>query len=230
MLKSTSQVIDQAMAPLWETKVKFVNVSFSIEKLGRSRSLAISDTGRRLRHAKTDSHDRPEDSREIDDQPIEWVKVTLSAVPGVNMDDVDENEPTRKKDHRRVPSTIAIEEVKAAALKGEAPPGLPLKGVGQSSQNLDSKAADGGDPKPTDALAGELWAVKKERIRRSSIHGKSPSWDLRSVSKITFIIILFFFFYPSLDIGGMINAYVQMCVCVCARVRVGALAYPLLGA
>jgi phosphatidylinositol kinase/protein kinase (PI-3 family) len=30
-------------------------------------------------------------------------------------------------------------------------------------------------------LAGELWAVKKERIRRSSVHGKSSSWDLRSV-------------------------------------------------
>lgn len=28
------------------------------------------------------------------------------------MEDVDDNEPTRKKDHRRVPSTIAIEEVK----------------------------------------------------------------------------------------------------------------------
>ncbi|CAL4993819.1 unnamed protein product [Urochloa decumbens] len=181
MLKSTSQVIDQAMAQLWETKVKFVNVSFSVEKLGRSRSLAISDTGHRLRHARTDSHGPSEDSQAMDDQPIEWVKVTLSAVPGVNMDDVDENEPTRKKDHRRVPSTIAIEEVKAAALKGEAPPGLPLKGVGQGTQNLDSKATDGGDPKPTDALAGELWAVKKERIRRSSIHGKSPSWDLRSI-------------------------------------------------
>ncbi|KAK3118571.1 hypothetical protein QOZ80_9BG0701690 [Eleusine coracana subsp. coracana] len=181
MLKSTSQVIDQAMAQLWEAKVKFVNVSFSIEKLGRSRSLAISDTGRRLRHATTDSPDPQEDSQTICDQPIEWVKVTLSAVPGVNMDDVDGNEPTRKKDHRRVPSTIAIEEVKAAALKGEAPPGLPLKGVGQSTQNLDPKATDGGDPKPTDALAGELWAVKKERIRRSSVHGKSPGWDLRSI-------------------------------------------------
>lgn len=112
MLKSTSQVIDQAMAQLWETKVKFVNVSFSVEKLGRSRSLAISDTGRRPRHSRTDAHDPPEDSHSIDDQPIEWVKVTLSAVPGVSMDDVDENEPTRKKDHRRVPSTIAIEEVK----------------------------------------------------------------------------------------------------------------------
>jgi phosphatidylinositol 4-kinase B len=111
MLKSTSQVIDQAMAQLWEAKVKFVNVSFSIKKLGRSRSLVISDTRRRLRHTTTDSHD-PEDPEAIGDQPIEWVKVTLSAVPGVNMDDVDGNEPTRKKDHRRVPSTIAIEEVK----------------------------------------------------------------------------------------------------------------------
>lgn len=181
MLNSTSQVIDQAMAQLWEAKVKFVNVSFSIEKLGRSRSIAMSDSGHRLRQATTDSHDPSGDSQAIDDQPIEWVKVTLSAVPGVNIEDVDDNEPIRKKDHRRVPSTIAIEEVKAAALKGEAPPGLPLKGAGQNTQNLDSKATDGGDPKPTDALAGELWAVKKERIRRSSVTGKSPGWDLRSV-------------------------------------------------
>nr|ACS49644.1 phosphatidylinositol kinase [Oryza coarctata] len=181
MLKSTSQVIDQAMAQLWEAKVKFVNVSFSVEKLGRSRSIAIFDSGHRSRQSTADSNDPLGDSQPIADQPIEWVKVTLSAVPRVNMDDFDDNEPTRKKDHRRVPSTIAIEEVKAAALKGEAPPGLPLKGVGQSAQNIDSKATDGGDPKPTDALAGELWAVKRERIRRSSIHGKLPGWDLRSV-------------------------------------------------
>jgi len=114
MLKSTSQVIDQAMAQLWETKVKFVNVSFSIEKLGRSRSIALSETERRLRHDATDSHDPPGDSQTVADQPIEWVKVTLSAVPGVNMEDVDDNEPTRKKDHRRVPSTIAMEEVKVS--------------------------------------------------------------------------------------------------------------------
>nr|ACS49598.1 phosphatidylinositol kinase [Oryza alta] len=181
MLKSTSQVIDQAMAQLWEAKVKFVNVSFSVEKLGRSRSIAISDLGHRSRQSTADSNEPSGDSQPIADQSIEWVKVTLSAVPGVNMDDADDNEPTRKKDHRRVPSTIAIEEVKAAALKGEAPPGLPLKGVVQNAQNIDSKATDGGDPKPTDALAGELWAVKRERIRRSSVHGKLPGWDLRSV-------------------------------------------------
>lgn len=181
MLNSTSQAIDQAMSQLREAKVKFVNVSFSIEKIGHSRSIAMSESGRKTRQATIESHDLSGDSQAVVDQPIEWVKVTLSAVPGVNMEDVDDNEPIRKKDHRRVPSTIAMEEVKAAALKGEAPPGLPLKGVGQSSQNLDPKAADGGDPKPTDALAGELWTVKKERIRRSSVHGKLPGWDLRSI-------------------------------------------------
>lgn len=47
---------------------------------------------------------------------------------------------------------------------------------------------DGGIPKPGDALSGELWEVKKERIRRSSIYGKLPGWDLRSVSKFLFCL------------------------------------------
>jgi phosphatidylinositol 4-kinase len=92
--------------------VKFVNLSFSIEKIGRSRSIAMSESGRRIRQATAEPHDISEDSEAVGDQPIEWVKVTLSAVPGVNMEDVDDNEPIRKKDHRRVPSTIAMEEVK----------------------------------------------------------------------------------------------------------------------
>jgi phosphatidylinositol 4-kinase len=112
MLNSTSQVIDQAMSQLREAKVKFVNVSFSIEKIGHSRSIAMSESGRRTRQATIESRDLSGDSQAVVDQPIEWVKVTLSAVPGVNMEDVDDNEPIRKKDHRRVPSTIAMEEVK----------------------------------------------------------------------------------------------------------------------
>lgn len=40
-----------------------------------------------------------------------------------------------------------------------------------------------GVPKPTDALSGEFWELKKERIRSSSAYGKLPGWDLRSVSK-----------------------------------------------
>jgi phosphatidylinositol 4-kinase len=112
MLNSTSQVIDQAMSQLREAKVKFVNVSFSIEKIGHSRSIAMSESGRKTRQATIESRDLSGDSQAVVDQPIEWVKVTLSAVPGVNMEDVDDNEPIRKKDHRRVPSTIAMEEVK----------------------------------------------------------------------------------------------------------------------
>ncbi|KAH9311814.1 hypothetical protein KI387_026849, partial [Taxus chinensis] len=112
----------------------------------------------------------------------EWITVTLTAVPGLNMEDVEDQETARRKDHRRVPSTVAMAEVKAAAAKGEAPPGLPVKRGGQDSLNKCAEQAIGiGRPKATDALAGELWELKKERIRNASIYGKSPDWDLRSV-------------------------------------------------
>ncbi|KAJ3671639.1 hypothetical protein LUZ60_007718 [Juncus effusus] len=160
MLKSTSQAIDQAMAHLWEAKVKFVSVRFSIEKLGPSGGAKSENEGNNM----------------------EWVKVSLAAIPGVSMDDVDEQgPPVRKKDHRRIPSTIAMEEVKAAAAKGRAPAGLPLKGAGQDSQDVSKKDSNGGIPKPTDALSGELWERKRERIRKTSDRGKLPGWDLRSI-------------------------------------------------
>lgn len=114
MLKSTSQAIDQAMAQLWETKVKFVHVSFSIEKhfVGRSRNSVEASSGNKIQQATVSAQDSASESRSHNDHRIEWVRVNLSAVPGVNMEDVDDPEPTRRKDHRRVPSTIAIEEVK----------------------------------------------------------------------------------------------------------------------
>ncbi|KAL5982658.1 hypothetical protein ACLOJK_016733 [Asimina triloba] len=152
--RSTSQAIDQAMAHLWEAKVKFVHVNFTMEK---------------------------DCSKGGEDNDPGWVRVVLKADPGVNMEDIEEQELPRRRDHRRVPSTIAIEEVKAAAAKGEAPPGMPLKGAGQDSTDAQPKVANGGLPKATDALSGELWQVKKERIRRASIYGKSHDWDLRSV-------------------------------------------------
>ena len=71
------------------------------------------------------------------------------------------------------------------------------------------KATDGGDPKPTDALAGELWAVKRERIRRSSVHGKSPGWDLRSVSQILFLLLDLLYYYcyrPFTFVDGSMEA------------------------
>ncbi|XP_010260502.1 PREDICTED: phosphatidylinositol 4-kinase beta 2-like isoform X2 [Nelumbo nucifera] len=185
MSRSTSQAIDQAMAQLWEAKIKFVNVTLSVEK-------QLSDSGSGIRSsnptsvvmATNNSECAKYSSQELEarhNNNLQWVKVVLTVDPGVSMEDIEEQESPRRKDHRRVPSTIAIEEVKAAAAKGETPPGLPLKGVHQASSDAQPKVRNGGVPKATDALAGELWVVKKERIRKASVYGKSPGWDLRSV-------------------------------------------------
>lgn len=188
MSRSTSQAIDQAMAQLWEAKMKFVRASFSVEKQILSHSKNTEEPDPNCCGLQPDSNPlevlssncpgREGVSHGLEDgSDFERVRVLLTADPGVSMDDVEDQEPTRRKEHRRVPSTIAFEEVKAAALKGEAPPGLPLKGAGQDSP----KVTDGGIPKASDALSGELWEVKKERIRKVSVCGKLPGWDLRSI-------------------------------------------------
>eukprot|EP00249_Psilotum_nudum_P024190 c29117_g1_i1 orf=1076-3994(-) len=110
----------------------------------------------------------------------EWVSVLLTIVPGVNMEDIDDD-LANKRDHRRVPSTIAMAQVKAAADKGEAPPGLPVKKSGSRTVQSQSEDIAGVNAKATDALAGELWEIKKERIKKNSKFGSSPGWDLRSV-------------------------------------------------
>lgn len=175
MLINTSQAIDQVMAQLWEAKVKIVHVNLSVEdqKFGMSRH-GEGNHPISIRDMNTDFIGNT-------DENVERVIVSLSAIPGVNMEDVVDQEAPRRKEHRRVPSTIAIEEVKAKAASGQAPPGLPLKGAGQNSPDQQPKVANGGVPKPSDALSGELWEVKKERIRKLSSYGKVFGWDLRSV-------------------------------------------------
>ncbi|GAB4855690.1 Phosphatidylinositol 4-kinase beta 1 [Ancistrocladus abbreviatus] len=162
MSRSASQAIDQAMGHFREAKVKFVDLTLSVEELFYCQSY---HGGSRISSAEHGN-----------DQ--EWVRVVLTADIGLSLEDIEDQDPPRRKEHRRVPSTIAMEEVKAAAAKGEAPPGLPLKGAGQDSSDTRPKV---GPPKPTDALSGELWEVKKERIRKASIYGKVPGWDLCSV-------------------------------------------------
>ncbi|RZC44217.1 hypothetical protein C5167_037163 [Papaver somniferum] len=196
MLRSASQAIDHAMAHLWETKVKFVNVSLTVEKplVSLSKDSALAETECRINGsmhpsvstgAAVDKCECAKDSSSMlriqDNHDLEWVRVVLTADPGVNMEDIEVQQPPRRKEHRRVPSTIAIEEVKAAAAKGEAPLGLPLKGAGQGSSEARSKDSNGGVPKASDALSGELWEAKKERIRKASVFGKIPGWELRSV-------------------------------------------------
>ncbi|GAB2277305.1 Phosphatidylinositol 4-kinase beta 1 [Dionaea muscipula] len=162
MSSSTSQAIDQAVSQFRKAKVKFVDVTLSVEEQFYGQSY----------------HAECEISRTKDSNDLEWVRVVLTADPRLGLDDIEDPEPPHRKEHRRVPSTIAMEEVKAAAAKGQAPLGLPLKGAGQDSSEAQPKI---GSPKPTDALSGELWDMKKERIRKASIHGKLPGWDLCSV-------------------------------------------------
>ncbi|XP_012437264.1 phosphatidylinositol 4-kinase beta 1 [Gossypium raimondii] len=188
MSSSTAQAIDQAMTHKSDAKVKFVNVSFSVEKLSISQlgSIDAPDPQCSMHRCNLsaasvqggqDLTQKLKDARASD---MEWVRVVLTADPRLRMEDIEGQGRPRRKEHRRVPSTVAIEEVKAAAAKGEAPPGLPLKGAGQDSSDAQPRA-NGGVPKAGDALSGELWEVKKERIRKASIYGKLPGWDLRSV-------------------------------------------------
>lgn len=162
---SAAQAIDQAMGHKSEAKMKFVNVKLSVEKMKHQATGQKSGSSRQREGEQTTD--------------LEWVRVVLTADPGARMEDIQDQGSSRRKEHRRVPSTVAIEEVKAAAAKGEAPPGLPLKGAGQDSSEAQPRA--GGILKAGDALAGELWEFKKERIRKASDFGKLPGWDLRSI-------------------------------------------------
>ncbi|XWS29887.1 hypothetical protein CRYUN_Cryun24cG0069000 [Craigia yunnanensis] len=150
MLSSTAQAIDQAMTHKSEAKGKFGG----------------QDITKKVRAAHASD--------------LEWVRVVLTEDPWLRIEDIEGQGPPRRKEHRRVPSTVAIDEVKAASAKGEAPPGLPLKGAGQDSSDAQPRA-NGGIPKAGDALSGELWEVKKERIRKASVYGKLPGWGLCSV-------------------------------------------------
>lgn len=192
MSSSTALAIDQAMTHMSEAKVKFVNVKLSVERQYHSHSedieisdsqSAIDSTGTKSFHSVSKScqsgENRAHPSKPANGCDFKWVRVVLTADPGVRMEDIEDQGPRRRREHRRVPSTVAIEEVKAAAAKGEAPPGLPLKGAGQDSSDAQPRV-NGATPKASDALSGELWEVKKERIRKASVYGKLPGWDLRS--------------------------------------------------
>ncbi|GLT65723.1 hypothetical protein SLA2020_381360 [Shorea laevis] len=193
MSRSTAQAIDQAMTHISETKIKFVNVSLSVENRLPIQSESIEHSCNDCASLQSTSASAgivsrsyqcgecvTHTSRAAHSSDLEWVRVVLTADRGIRMEDIEDQRPPRRKEHRRVPSTVAIEAVKAAAAKGEAPPGLPLKGAGQESSDAQPRVS-GSFPKASDALSGELWEVKKERIRKTSVHGNLPGWDLRSV-------------------------------------------------
>ncbi|XP_050363612.1 phosphatidylinositol 4-kinase beta 1-like isoform X2 [Argentina anserina] len=175
MSSSTAHAIDQAMSHSSDSKMKFVTVKISVQNKLPSQTLKIENRSNSYRGEGLNCA-----SKEAQTNDLEWVRIVLTADPGVRMEDIEDQRPGRRKEHRRVPSTVAIEEVKAAAAKGEAPPGLPLKGAGQDSSDA-QPTANGGTPKASDALSGELWEVKRERIQKLSVYGKLPGWDLRSI-------------------------------------------------
>ncbi|XP_076925793.1 phosphatidylinositol 4-kinase beta 1-like isoform X1 [Bidens hawaiensis] len=179
MSRSASDAIDQAMGQLWDSKAKFVSVRLVVDNPSPccTNNFEGSNSDFGIHYCQG----REGVSCPSDGSDLEWVRVVLTADSGVSMDDIEVQEPPRKREHRRVPSTIALEEVKAAALKGEAPPGLPVKGTGQASSDAQQKDNDGATPKASDALSGELWQAKKDRIRQASEFGKLPGWDLCSV-------------------------------------------------
>lgn len=114
MLKSTSEAIDQAMSQLWEAKVKLVHVSFSIgnKLIDHPKTSHEINLGRNIKNATFNVEDLASKSMSLNDTIPEWISINLSAIPGINMEDVEDPEPSRPREHRRVPSTIAIEEVK----------------------------------------------------------------------------------------------------------------------
>ncbi|KAG2293466.1 hypothetical protein Bca52824_040135 [Brassica carinata] len=160
MSLSTAQAIDQAMTPKSEVKVKLVNV-LSVENC-TSALESLSDPFDGL-------SDAPRTELNTD---LEWVRVVVTADPGLRMESIPDPAVPREKN-------IAV--FQAAAAKGEAPPGLPLKGAGQEDRPDAQPRANGGILKEGDALSGELWEGKRERIRKASIYGKLPGWDLRSI-------------------------------------------------
>lgn len=109
MLRNTSQAIDQVMAQLWDSKVKFVHVCLSVE----DQEANVPMHG----NHPFSTEDHINQFYENTNENLESVRVSLSAIPGINMEDVVDQETPRRKEHRRVPSTIAIEEVKVGLQK-----------------------------------------------------------------------------------------------------------------
>lgn len=124
MSSSTSQAIDQAMSHMRDAKIKFVSVNLTVGKqvAHNCNSTEVINCVSDLQSASCPSNtvqkwcrDKANvtcDSLGSNCSDLQWVRVVLNAGPGVSMDDVEDQEPPRRKEHRRVPSTIAIAEVK----------------------------------------------------------------------------------------------------------------------
>ena len=115
MSSSTAHAIDQAMTHVSEAKIKFVSVNFSVEMQlnGQPEEIEVADLhGGSHRSASIHREGVYDAAAAGHVSDLEWVRVVLTADPGVRLEDIEDQAPPRRKEHRRVPSTVAIEEVK----------------------------------------------------------------------------------------------------------------------
>jgi len=117
MSSSTAHAIDQAMTHVSESKIKFVSVNISTEKQLNCQPEKIEKAGLHGGSQRSASIHRDgvyDEAAAGQGSDLEWVRVVLTADPGVRLEDIEEQAPPRRKEHRRVPSTVAIEEVKVS--------------------------------------------------------------------------------------------------------------------
>lgn len=117
MSSSTAHAIDQAMTHVSEAKIKFVSVNLSVETQlnGQPEKIEVTDLhGGSQRSASILREGVYEAATAGRGSDLEWVRVVLTADPGVSLEDIEDQAPPRRKEHRRVPSIVAIEEVKVS--------------------------------------------------------------------------------------------------------------------
>ncbi|KAL5075207.1 hypothetical protein RYX36_014191, partial [Vicia faba] len=114
MSRSTAQAIDQAMTDVSEAKIRFVSVNLSVQRqsYGQLEKTNVDPSGVGWCSAAVYREGIQEMERPENDNDVEWVRVVLKADPGVRIEDIENPTPRRRKEHRRVPSTVALEEVK----------------------------------------------------------------------------------------------------------------------
>lgn len=115
MSSSTAQAIDQAMSHKSDAKMKIVSLKLSVEKQlqNESKNTEITDSvPGEIVSSQHGTTDVAHGSGAAPSSDLEWVRVVLTADPGTRMQDIEVPGAPRRREHRRVPSTVAIEEVK----------------------------------------------------------------------------------------------------------------------
>lgn len=102
-----------------DAKAKVVHLALSVEKQQLSQSTETADHDSNCVIHPCDQFDSDKEGTNCaargGSRDLERVRVVLTADPGVSMDDTEDQEPPHRKEHRRVPSTIAFEEVKVGS-------------------------------------------------------------------------------------------------------------------